>query len=360
MKAIIFAGGVGTRLWPLSRKKSPKQFEKIVGDKSTFQLAVERLLTHFSINDIYVSTGADYISTVKTQIPQLPITNIIGEPQKKDVGPAVCLAIGLVGRQFPNEPIVILWSDHLVKREKAFINAIKSAGEIVKREPNKIVFIGQKPRFASVNLGWIQFGKKRLTHHGVNFYQFTGFKYRPDAATAKKYFAADNYSWNLGYFVTTPKFIYEQFSRFTPHIVEIVNRILTAPKDQYQQVLEREYAKMPEINFDNAVVEQLPPECAYVISEDIGWSDVGAWEALKDALQKYNHENVTQGKVLLEDSTDNLVYNYENNKMIVGIDLNKHIIINTADVLLVTKKASSSKVKKLVKKLEKDENDHLI
>jgi mannose-1-phosphate guanylyltransferase len=116
MKAVIFAGGVGTRLWPLSRKKSPKQFEKIVGDKSTLQLAVERLLSDFKAEDIYVSTGAQYVDMVAAQLDFIPKENIIGEPEKKDVGPAVAFMMGYLSKRFPNESVIILWSDHLVKK----------------------------------------------------------------------------------------------------------------------------------------------------------------------------------------------------------------------------------------------------
>ncbi len=360
MKAIIFAGGVGSRLWPVSRKASPKQFEKIIGNKSTLQLAVARLLPAFSYNDIYISTGLQYVSTIKKQLPKIPKKNIIGEPAKRDVGPAVSLAIGLLNKTFPDTPVVILWSDHLVKKEKEFKKVIKAAGSLVQKEKNKIVFIGQKPRFASENLGWIKFGDSIKNEGDVAFYEFLGFKYRPSIEIANEYFNKKSYSWNLGYFVSTPRFINDQYKKFAPNIEAISNKIVSASDEDFEQTLAREYEKMPEINFDNAIIEKLDPKSAYVINEDIGWSDVGAWEALKDALQVSPEDNVTYGNVLLEECLDNLIYNYEGKKLVVGIDLNEHIIINTKDVLLVAKKASASKVKKLVQKLENSENNNLI
>ena len=116
MKIVIFAGGVGTRLWPLSRKKSPKQFEKILGDKSTLQLAVDRLLPDFDASDIYIATGRRYEDTVRGQLPSVPYENFIFEPATRDVGPAVCIALSIIVEKYPNTPIAILWIDHFVKK----------------------------------------------------------------------------------------------------------------------------------------------------------------------------------------------------------------------------------------------------
>ncbi len=360
MKAVIFAGGVGTRLWPLSRKKSPKQFEPIVGSKSTLQLAVERLLPEFKPEDIYISTGASYVELVAKQLPILPKQNIIGEPQKKDVGPAVAYVMGHLSKDFPHEPVIILWSDHLVKEEKKFKKIIEESGKLVEKDANKIVFIGQKPRFASENLGWIECGNEILKSGDISFKEFSGFKYKPNKELAAKYFSEEKYCWNLGYFVSSPAFIYSVFEKFAPEIHEACEKILaTRGTPEYEAKFKEYYSQMPEINFDNAVLEQLNKDCAYVVTEDIGWSDVGAWEALKEALEENRLDNITKGRVLLEDSDDNLVYNYEDQKMIVGIDLQDVLVINTGDVLLVAKKTSVSKIKKLVESFQGTENEIL-
>lgn len=360
MKAVIFAGGVGTRLWPLSRKKSPKQFEPIVGSKSTLQLAVERLLPEFKAEDIYISTGKSYMSLVAEQLPFLPKENIVGEPSKKDNGPAVGFMMGYLSQKFPNEPVIILWSDHLVKNVETFKHIILTSGELVKREQNRIVFIGQKPRFASDNLGWIESDKEAHHEKNISFKQFKGFKYKPDKELAKKYFAHDTYCWNLGYFVSTPSFVYSLFQRFAPSVYEKCEQILaTVGTPKFESTFQKYYDEMPEINFDNAVLEQLDAAIAYVVTADIGWSDVGAWEALKEALEQHRDDNITKGRVLLEDSSDALVYNYEDKKLIVGIDLSDLLVVNTGDVLLVAKKTAVSKIKKLVESFQGTENERL-
>jgi mannose-1-phosphate guanylyltransferase len=360
MKAVIFAGGVGTRLWPLSRKKSPKQFEKVVGDKSTLQLAAERLRPEFKNEDIFVSTGRDYVEMVKEQLPFVPVENIIAEPTKRDVGPAVALIMGYLAKKFPHEQVIILWSDHLVKKIDEFKKIIVKASNVVHKNEHSMVFIGQKPRFASENLGWIETGEVMETHEGVAFHAFRGFKYRPDAETAKRYFEDKKYCWNLGYFVCTPRFVYSLFKQYAPNIYEVAEKIMDFKDEaEFQERVNEYYKDMAEISFDNAVLEQLDKQHAYVVMEDIGWSDVGAWEALKEALEKETQDNIIRGRVLLENSEDNLVYNYEGSKLIVGVNLKDLLVVNTNDVILVAQKSAVQQIKKLVESFQGTENEHL-
>ncbi len=360
MKAIIFAGGVGTRLWPLSRKKSPKQFEKIISNKSTLQLAAERLQPDFNWRDIYISTNQTYVDIVQEQLPKLPPNQVIGEPEMRDVGPAVGLITAILFKECPDEPLVILWSDHLVKDEALFRKVIATAGEINKKNPDKIIFISQKPRFASENLGWIEYGNQVVEIDGIALNAFIDFQYRPDAATAQKYFSSGHHTWNLGYFVTTPRFIWQQYKRFVPNLYQGLVRIQSAWKtQQYQEVLKDVYPKLEKISFDNAILEKLDPSQGLVIAENIGWSDIGAWEALKEAQENTADKNVTQGKVMLTDTRDSLVYNYNTQQMIVTIDLDGCLVVNTPDVLLVCRKDSVPKIKKLVESLSNGHNEHL-
>lgn len=357
MKAVIFAGGVGTRLWPLSRKKSPKQFEKVIGDKSTLQLAVERLYPLFKPEDIYISTGAQYAEIVAQQIPK---AHVISEPAMRDVGPAVGLVTALLMREHPHTPFTILWSDHLVKKEELFRKIIQAASTVIHKEHNKIVFISQRPRFASQNLGWIEYGDAIEKVDNIALYAFQSFKYRPTADVAEKFFTSHNHAWNLGYFVTTPIFLWKQFEQFAPELFEkLVEIQKTVGTKKFEKTLADIYPTVEKIHFDNVILEKLRPEQAYVMSEDIGWSDVGAWEALKEALQEDSEENVTKGKVFVTDSRDSLIYNYTN-QAVFAIDLDGHVVINTGDVVLVCHKKSVPKIKKLVESLSGGENDHLV
>ncbi|MCL4382532.1 MAG: sugar phosphate nucleotidyltransferase [Patescibacteria group bacterium] len=359
MKAVIFAGGVGTRLWPLSRKSYPKQFEKVIGEKSTLQLAVDRLFPDFGWKDIYISTGSDYIKLVQQQLPKLPRENIIGEPQMRDVGPAVGLATAILAKESPDTPMVILWSDHLVKKEEFFRKILKTAEKRIIKNPQKIIFIGQKPRFASQNLGWIEHGVRIDKEDDVEIYKFKSFRYRPELDLAEKYFRSGRHSWNLGYFVTTPRFLWNQYKNSVPKMFHDLSLIQTAwGTAEFKTILNKIYPQIEKISFDNAILEKLDPKTALVISENLEWSDVGAWEALKEALQTSTEQNVTSGKVLLKDCRDCLVYNYTN-QLVTTIDLDGHLVINTNDVVLVCHKNSVPKIKKLVEEISGTENSHL-
>jgi mannose-1-phosphate guanylyltransferase len=360
MKVVIFAGGVGTRLWPLSRKNTPKQFEKIVGEESMIQIAVNKLMPDFSWEDIYISTGKDYEELLAQQLPELPKGNIIVEPAMRDVGPAVGLVTARFIKENPDEPFAILWgSDHLVKKEEEFRKALLAAEKIVLNNSEKIVFVGQKPRFASQNLGYIEFGSELENVDGIPVFEFTGFKYRPQLSLAEKFLRDGKHSWNLGYFVTTPRFLWNSFEKFSPELFGDLAKISDAyGSDNYENVLSEIYPKIEKISFDNAVLEKLDKKDGMVISVDIGWSDIGAWEALKEALSETMDENVTKGNVMIEDSRDSLVFNYTK-QLVVGIDLEEMLVINTEDVVLVCPKSSVPKIKKLVESLAGTPLEHL-
>ncbi|MFQ5452453.1 MAG: mannose-1-phosphate guanylyltransferase, partial [Candidatus Paceibacterota bacterium] len=355
-----FAGGVGSRLWPLSRKNTPKQFIDLVNNKTMLQLCIDRLTPGFDITDIYISTGKAYVKDITKQLPSLPVKNIIAEPAQRDIGPAVGLVAGIFSKISPTEPIVLLWSDHFVKKEGLFRRILKSSNDIIKAHPGTIVLIGQTPRFASQNLGWIKYGKSIYKKNNVSFHTLKGFQYRPNKKTAQKYFSSGKHAWNLGYWVTTPVFLWNLFEKHAPALHKDLEKIQKAygTKD-YQKTLDKIYPKLRKISFDNAVIEKMDISCGLVVSADLGWSDVGAWEALKEALETSKKDNVIHGDVVLKNSNDNLVYNYEHTKLVVGIDLNEHLVVNTQDVLLVTKKSSVPKIKKLVESLKGTKHEKL-
>lgn len=360
MKIIVFAGGVGSRLWPLSRKNTPKQFGKIIADRSMLQIAVHKLFPEFQWKDIFISTGKQYADIISEQLPQLPKENIIVEPEMRDVGPAVGLVVSRLVKTHPDEPITLLWgSDHLVKNEELFRKILRTAERIIQKDKNKIVFIGQKPRYGNQNVGYIEFGPEVKREGELPVYSFTGFQYSPPLEIAKQFATDGRHAWNLGYFATTPRFLWEQFEYSAPNLFAQLKRISDAYETpQYNDVLQEVYPTIEKITFDNAILERMNTRFGYVISADIGWSDIGAWEAMKEALSETIDSNVTKGKIMLEDSRDSIVHN-ETEQLVVGIDLDGLVVVSTHDVLLICPKESVPKIKKFVAGLKGTEHEHL-
>lgn len=359
MKVVIFAGGVGTRLWPLSRKNTPKQFGKIIGDKSTVQLTVERILPILEPSDIFISSGKIYKDILIEQLPLIPKENFILEPEMRDVGAAVGLLAAILEKRFPQEPMIILWSDHLVKNEELFRNVLKTVGEILKKDQDKIVFIGQSSRFASQNLGWIEFGEEIDKVGQTPIFQFKSFHYAPPPEIAATFHKSEKHAWNPGYFGTTPRFLMSLYKKYGHSMHELLTKISEDfGKPDFDKTLNSLYPKLEKISFDNLILEKIDPSVGLVVRADLGWSDVGAWESLKEALEKSKEENVTKGKVLMEDSKDSLLFNYTN-QMVVGINLDQMLVISTDDVILICPKNSVPKIKKLVNSLSGTEHENI-
>jgi len=350
MKIIIFAGGTGTRLWPLSRQNSPKQFGRIFEGKSTLQLTVERIEKGFKTEDIYISTNERYLSTVKRQIPQIPAINIVAEPEKRDVAPAIGYNFMRLQKAGYRGPIAIIWADHLIENVKEFVSALKKGEKLVKDNPHKLVFIGEEPRFPNENLGWIHIGKKIKK----NIHQFVEWHYRPPLKQCKKMFASGKWLWNPGYFIVNLNFTINLYKKYMPKMYDQLKEIMsTIGTIDEVGTLKKVYPKLESISFDNAIVEKVPSDQAIVLKVNMNWSDPGTLYAFKEALCKKEKDNFTQGLNYSLDNKDCLIINEEDTKLVTAIGLEGTVIVNTKDALVVVHKDNVPKVKELVNKLRK-------
>lgn len=339
MKLVIFAGGVGTRLWPLSRENSPKQFDKIFDGKSTLQLAVERIKDPFGIENIFIQTVSRYEQIVKEQIPDLPNKNIIIEPARRDLAPAVCLSVINLKNRGYNGPMALLWADHLMERPENFIEALKSGEKLINIDPQRFVFLGERPRFANNNLGWLSAGEK-LGEENVDYFTFRGWKYKPEIKECDAMFKSGEYFWNPGYFITSIEFLQSQYELLAPDI--------------YKDVSENNYAEAEAVHFDRAIIEKVDLKRAVVIKTNMGWSDPGTLYALKEALERSKEENVLKGEVSWLDCNDCLFYNLETKKIVTGVGLRGMVVVNTPDALVVVPKDEVVNITNLVKKMHEE------
>lgn len=242
-------------------------------------------------------------------------------------------------------PMAILWADHLMKRVEEFRDALKTGEELINQDPNRFVFIGERPYFPNYTLGWIKIGEK-IGNAGRDYFKFEGWKYKPEYEECMKMFASKQYALNSGYFVISIEFLDHLYQKFAPKI--------------YQVVKKGEYEKAEKTHFDRAILEKIEFKDAVVLETDMGWDDPGTLYALKEALAKSPEENVTQGKIKLLDSKDSLVFNYEDNKIVAAIGLEGMIVVNTPDALLVVPKEYVNKITELIKKMkEEGETEYL-
>jgi len=355
MKLVIFAGGSGRRLWPISRQKSPKQFEPILGSKSTLQLAVDRVLDAYGGENIFVSTNLKYVDMVREQLPEVPAQNIIGEPARRDLAPAVGLAMTHLAHasDSEDEPIAILWGDNYMDQVETFREVLAAAEQLLSDKKANILFVGETPRFANENLGWIGLGDELGKVGKRPFYGFDSLTYRPEKELCNQFFAEKSHVWNTGYFVTTVGYIQNQYQLRQPamwaKLQEIGSQI---DKDDYLDTLHDVYPKLESISFDDAILEFVPSTDAAVLHGEMGWSDPGTLYALKEAINPDLTANVTKGQVITENISDSLVYNYEADKLVAVVGVEGMIVVNTEDALLVVHKDQIPLVKKMVNDLE--------
>lgn len=353
MKIVIFAGGTGRRLWPISRKKSPKQFEPIVGPKSTVQLAVERFLGTYSVEDILISTNESYLGILRQQLPDIPEQNFIGEPVRRDLAAAVGLSLLHVRHNWgPDEPVAIIWGDNYMTKPTEFLVMMGAAESILQSKSAKMVYLGETPRFANSNLGWIELGAKVDHELNTPVFAYKSWVYRPDLERCQRMFASGGYIWNTGYFVTKAGFILSAYERLMPEMWKRLRRIESAiDQPDYDKVLHQEYPQMEVISFDDAIVQHLRAQDALVLHGDTGWSDPGTLYALKEAIDTSQEVNVERGLVKALKSRDSLLYNYEDGKLLAAVGLDGMIVVNTDDAILVVHKDNIRLVKELVNQL---------
>ncbi|MFZ0548255.1 MAG: sugar phosphate nucleotidyltransferase [Candidatus Promineifilaceae bacterium] len=357
MKIVIFAGGSGRRLWPISRQKSPKQFEPILGKKSTVRLAVDRVIGKYGSENIFISTNVQYLDIIRRQLPELPESNFIGEPVRRDLAAAVGLAVThLVARFSSDEPIAIMWGDNYMTEADTFRELLDTAENLLLEDRAKIVFMGETARFANNNLGWIGLGEKAGNLNGRSFYEFKSWVYRPSVEQCQEMFAKGSYVWNTGYFVTTLGFVSHAYATHQPEMWEQLQRVGRAIETEaYENILYDIYPQLLVDSFDDAIVKKTSLEEAVVLHGKMGWSDPGTLYALKEAINPNTAENVILGDVIATGSTDCLLYNYEPDKLMAVVGLEGMVVVNMEDAILVVHKDQIPLVKQMVDSLAESE-----
>ena len=356
--ALIAAGGHGTRLWPMSRVKLPKQMLPLIDDNSMFRTSVERIQSLFLPQDIFVVTGRELVADLQQEVPRIPEENFIVEPYAKNSGPALALALARIQKRDPLATVAILTADHhIVDREK-FCRVLEAAQEVA--QEGKIVTLGIAPSFPATGFGYIQQGALLADVNGFKVYQSKRFTEKPDIVRATQFLASRQYSWNSGMFIWRVDRAMHDFERFQPAIYAMCSYLQTAlDAPDYTEKLNDIWETMPNLSIDFAIMEKA--DNIAVIPIDIGWSDVGTWDSLYAILPQDNFGNCIKGdasdiRVIL-DTRDTLVVS---DRLTVAIGVEDIVVVDTDDVLLICHKDRTQDVKQVVDYLRENGNEEYL
>ena len=351
MIALIMAGGVGTRFWPLSRKINPKQFLNIISDDSMIQMTVKRLRPKIKVEDIYIVTAGSQAELIREHLPCLPQENIIIEPFGMNTAPCIALSAQYLARKYSkNEKMIVLPADHLIALNDDFLASLDIGGNVADKD--NLVTFGIKPNYPAIGYGYIEAGKEI----DDNIFLVNQFKEKPNLETAEQFINSGNFFWNSGMFMWKIETILNAYKAYLPKVAEVLEKVNTRwDEDGLTADISSEYALMPRIPVDIGIMEQA--EKRVVIPVDYGWSDVGSWKALYDISDKDKNNNV----INCENQTIDSNNNYVNSKKFVAlIGIDNLVVIESDDALLIAQKDRSEDVKNIVEILAKDKKEELL
>jgi len=349
---VIMAGGMGTRFWPLSTERIPKQFLNLFGDRTLLQKSFDRVSNLVPPERILVLTNVAFISMVKEQLPQIPVENIIGEPIRRDTAAAVSLAAVLCSRHFGNPVIATLTADHLIEPVALFQKTLLSAARRAV-DDNALYTFGIEPTYPATGYGYLERGMQIADDDGIEHFRLVRFKEKPDLETARQYVESGRFYWNSGMFVWTADAILKEIEMHLPGHARALSRVATFDQTpQWDQALKAAFESLHAVSIDFGVMEKAQNVCC--VASRFSWSDVGGWLALKSYLPGDEAGNRCRGKAMTLDATDNLVFCEDPRETMVLIGVKDLVIVRAGSKTLVTHKDRTEDIKKLVQAIEND------
>ncbi|MEJ2758991.1 MAG: sugar phosphate nucleotidyltransferase [Anaerolineales bacterium] len=352
--AVIMAGGGGTRLWPLSRKDKPKQMLKLDGERTLFEIAVERLLGLFPIDQIMVVTSAYQAKVFQKELPEIPEENYIIEPFGRDTAAAIGLAAIALKNRDPQAVMAVVTADHYIERESRFLHVLRAAAQVA--DEGYLVTLGIQPTYPSTGFGYIQQGSYLGTYENIVVFNALSFKEKPDIETAIQFIEAEDHSWNSGMFIWQVDLVLAEFARQMPKLDKGLKKIAAAwDTNEHEKVLLEEWEKLDKVSIDFGIMEHAK-NVAVIPARGLGWSDVGSWNAVYDVLPKSAEQNVVICKQhIAEDTQNTLVFTKDQNeRLIVTLGIKDTVIVDSGDVLLICDKDHAQDVRGIVNQLEKE------
>jgi len=347
------AGGRGTRFWPRSRKRNAKQVLRFFGERSLIQQTVDRLSALIPPENIWVVTN-DYLQQeIRKQLPEVPKRQIIAEPAQRNTAPCIALAAHILAGLDPGAVMGVFPADHLILKEGRFRNFVKAAFKAA--ETNNVVVLGIQPRWAETGYGYIEFPKNVLPG-GNAAIAVKSFREKPDPRTAKQFVERGHFFWNAGMFFWKAATVLELMRQHQPKTATLLAGLPGVDAKNFGKKLAEAYPLCENISVDYAIIEKAQDVVGLAL-DDIGWNDVGSWEAVYDLAEKDANANASRGELIAENSCGNYV---DAQKPVALVGVENLVIVDTADALLVASRSSAQDVSKIVKRLDAQGREELL
>ena len=344
---IIMAGGIGSRFWPLSRSAMPKQFLDILGVGETLlQQTFNRFLSIVPLENIYIVSNSEYVEIITRQLPSIILENILLEPLRRNTAPCIAYATQRIMKKDPLARMVVAPSDHLIMKEEAFQSVVKEGLHFV-GEHEALLTIGIKPSRPETGYGYIQVNSEHIKSGNSIIKMVKTFTEKPDLKLAQVFVDSGEFVWNAGIFFWSVQTINNAFNDYLPEVYAAFNdgqAIYETPGEK--EFIEKTYSACKNISIDYGVMEKA--ENVYVLIADFGWSDLGTWGSLYEQVDKDEEGNAVMGKsIYLYDVKDSLI-NVPEGKLVVIQGLENCIVVDSGDVLLISKKEEEQRIKNFV------------
>ncbi len=357
--AVIMAGGGGTRLWPLSRRRRPKQTLRLLGNRSLFQMAVDRLEPMMAPDRILVVAVVDQMALLREQCPQIPEANYLVEPCPRGTASVVGLAAIYLLRRNPQAVMAVLTADHYIRDVERFRRALQSAFELA--EEGDIVTLGIPPAYPATGFGYIEIGIPRKEFAGLSAFRVQAFKEKPARPVAESYVADGRHLWNSGMFIWKASVALEEIERWLPELHQTLRRIeagIGSPRER--AVIDELWPQLQSQTVDYGIMEKTSRVCVVPVP-DLGWFDLGSWDRLFDLTEGDGQGNlILAPDVRAIDTSGTLVFQdaeREGSRLVVLLGLGEMVVVDAGDVLLVCPRSRAEEVRRVVELLEQEGNE---